>query len=143
MGYMCTVQYVIHFPREEKYVSLLRQVRHTFCRSHACMNTACTCSLHAADVRSLRRPAILSNPEMPALRQAEDPVAQAALEAQRARLRGLARVQAADAALVAEPDEGRSLRPASQALDQVQSVGSLQPTYLLHSRQVGKGKACR
>lgn len=53
-------------------------------------------------------------------RQAEDPVAQAALDAQRARLRVLARRQAADAALVAEPDEGRGARgPAAPAFDQV------------------------
>jgi len=70
----CWAQYVTHFPKEEKYVSLLRQ--------------------------------------------ADEPEAQASLDAQRARLRGLARARAADAALVAEPNEGRSLALAGQAADQ-------------------------
>lgn len=59
------MQYVLHFPKGEKYVSLLKD--------------------------------------------APESADQARLEAERARLRALVRQQLAEAALVAEADEGRSL----------------------------------
>ena len=62
---------MVHFPRGEKYVSLLKQ--------------------------------------------AEEPAAQAALEAERRRLRALVARQLAEAALLAEADEGAALQAAAAA----------------------------
>ena len=71
------VQYVMHFPRGEKYVSILKQ--------------------------------------------ADSAEAQAILDAERSRLRALVRQQLAEAAMLAEPDEGISL-PARSATAPVVST---------------------
>jgi len=67
------LEYVLNFPKGEKYVSLLKT--------------------------------------------SEDPTAQEYLEEERSRLRSLVKQQLAEAALVAEPDEGRGLAAATRASD--------------------------
>ena len=78
---MRAVQYVLHFPKGEKYVSVLKTV--------------------------------------------EDPEAQRVIAAERERLRGLVHRQMAEAAMLAEPDEGAALLAQQRRARQQQATDLL------------------
>lgn len=114
------LQYVQHFPKAEKYVSLLRQAEESeaqvrwrrwgYCAQPLCCRD-CTAACCVFAAYCLEQPAPCHAPAtdasctlcpLPLPRQAR-------LEAERARLRAVIKRQLAEAAMLAEADEGAGL----------------------------------